>query len=804
MKTACFAFILLTLVLGGSDHAVAGPPSPDIKAWGSDDFVRVAPSAPVSLTVALDAGSDAGQEADWWVVAITPFGELHMDVTGGELSWAPGIEPTYQGPLFTLPSVEILRLTGLPEGVYTFYFGVDLRMNGVPDLDRLYLDFVRVEVYDSEIFIKAPQPHLVHDIPYTHGGGSTSTRKLPVDQMLLMWEEDLSPATARSRMDAILAEHRDTGLRLVGQIPDLGIYQLEIDNPAADIGRLDAVMAEMRTYPGVATVCYNEPLNLTILENDDDNSALLRRSRCALSVIDYYQAIPVFDALRSSLRFHPVGVAVIDSGLWLGSGQFDDIRPRLVNLSNPGVEPMDASLSRNHGTLMASIIAADNHDGRINGIALRVLGDNLTLMVGYGAFGAVWHASVLARAREAVAQGARVVNMSLGANAHGATPPWLRNLQNQYMRLFKLSPQTLFVASAPNEPFRLDNNDAPSGLPNSNLITVGGVESCDFTSRAPHSAWGPDIDIAAPSTDVPLCCLGDDLTGPIDTIESGNSVAAAIVTSISAILSSLDPSLSGAGLKAFLTDANHTWPAPADLGEGRPALIRTAGSLILDIMSSPSVDRVMDAFAGLPDDLPDPSGHMANRLCGDIEFSVAGPEYERSHHLTGSDIAFNPAALNFGIIGNGYSVFNFHQGMETVTGSAGSGFRLDRDYAFYDGGPNSLLISAGAPGGDFMGTEARSGSFRYTECEMTTRSLPLNGPLTGVPEADRLVFIEASGTLNPSSVRGFVEAFGEIHSGITYTVNGRFTTAFMLVNPDAATLEYLEEHCRGGYAYTPP
>lgn len=52
--------------------------------------------------------------------------------------------------------------------------------------------------------------------------------------------------------------------------------------------------------------------------------------------------------------------------------------------------------------------------------------------------------------------------------------------------------------------------------------------------------------------------------------------------------------------------------------------------------------------------------------------------------------------------------------------------------------------------------------------------------------------------------RGFAESFGQIHTGIIRTVNGRFTTAFMRLNPDVATLEYLEERCRGGYAYSPP
>lgn len=781
-------------------------PSPDIKAWGSDGPLRITPSNVLSLSVGLDAGSFEGRNADWWVAAATPFGPVYLDLMEGSWSWVPGISVTYQGPLFGFPDIEIVNVSGLPEGEYTFYFGVDLNMNGLLDLDQLYYDVVQVTVAGSHIFIKDPESRYIIDVAYTHGGGTGGSRPLPVNQILLMFDEGVSPSEAQVFLESMQEDFRDVGLSLVGQIPSIGIYQLEIENTAADITRLDTVITSLRSYPRVETVSYNEPLEFSALENDDDNSGITRRNRCALASIDYYQAIPIFDAVRSHLHFNRANVAVIDSGLWLGSGQFDEIRSRLVNLDDPASDPFDPSPT-NHGTSMASIIAADNRDGRINGIALRVLGDHLTIMVAratlYG--NRVYMHWALAGVRQAVDRGARVINLSLSSEDNGSTPSWLRNQQAQFMRLFKLSPQALFVASAPNEPFVLNNNAAPAGLPNSNLITVGGLESCDFMTRFSQSARGPGIDIGAPATGIPLCCLGNDMTGPIDTVETGNSVSAAIVTSIAAIVLSLDPSRSGAQLKAFLTDDDHVWPASPDVGGRRPALIKTVGSAILrGSASSAAVDRIMDVYANRADDIPDPSGHMANRLCGEIEFSVSGPGYDQAHRLSGTNITFTSPPHNFGIIGNHFSNFSLFSGRDAVQGFTGSGFRINHDFPIYDGGPNGATISAGAPGGDYVGIQSLSGSIRYTGCELTTRSLPLDwySPLS--PGPHQLVFIEVSGIVNPTSVNGFVESGGEIHTDVIYQASGRFTTAFMLIDTDAATLEHLEQHCLGGYTYPPP
>jgi hypothetical protein len=57
-------------------------------------------------------------------------------------------QPAYQGPLFHLPSFEVVRMPAsvLLEGTYTFYFGVDTVMDGKITMGNAYYDSVQVNV----------------------------------------------------------------------------------------------------------------------------------------------------------------------------------------------------------------------------------------------------------------------------------------------------------------------------------------------------------------------------------------------------------------------------------------------------------------------------------------------------------------------------------------------------------------------------------------------------------------------------------------------------------------------------------
>ena len=126
-------------------YEYVGIPVPDIKANSQDGSISVSSGTPVSITVSLDPDNLSGQNADWWVVEKTPSGTWnHFDLNTG--SMVQGLLPTHQGPLFNLGSTQLFNSSDLTVGTHTFYFGVDLNMNGSLDINSLYYDWVSVNV----------------------------------------------------------------------------------------------------------------------------------------------------------------------------------------------------------------------------------------------------------------------------------------------------------------------------------------------------------------------------------------------------------------------------------------------------------------------------------------------------------------------------------------------------------------------------------------------------------------------------------------------------------------------------------
>ena len=118
-------------------------PVPDIKANGADGPLSVSPGTSVSVTVRLNPGGYDAQNVDWWVAESTPSGILnHYNLSTG--SMVPGLLPTHQGPLFNLGSTPLFNSSDLAAGTHTFYFGVDLNMNGLLDMNSTYYDSVKI------------------------------------------------------------------------------------------------------------------------------------------------------------------------------------------------------------------------------------------------------------------------------------------------------------------------------------------------------------------------------------------------------------------------------------------------------------------------------------------------------------------------------------------------------------------------------------------------------------------------------------------------------------------------------------
>lgn len=119
-------------------------PVADIKANGSDTPLTLNYGDNLDIDISLDPGSEAGNNADWWLIVDSPFGWYRYKVAN--CSWIPGFVVTYQGSLSGFGPLNVYSGTALPVGTYNFHFGVDMDMNGALDMGQMYYDSVSVTV----------------------------------------------------------------------------------------------------------------------------------------------------------------------------------------------------------------------------------------------------------------------------------------------------------------------------------------------------------------------------------------------------------------------------------------------------------------------------------------------------------------------------------------------------------------------------------------------------------------------------------------------------------------------------------
>lgn len=119
-------------------------PVADVEANGSDIAVAIDQGDSLTVDIVLHPNNGAGSSADWWVVVDSALGWYRYSRLWEK--FVPGLAVTYQGPLFALGPYTVFSSAYLPPGDYTFHFGVDGNMNGVPDLGQMYHDTIDVTV----------------------------------------------------------------------------------------------------------------------------------------------------------------------------------------------------------------------------------------------------------------------------------------------------------------------------------------------------------------------------------------------------------------------------------------------------------------------------------------------------------------------------------------------------------------------------------------------------------------------------------------------------------------------------------
>ncbi|MER7983404.1 S8 family serine peptidase [Streptomyces sp. NPDC095817] len=285
-------------------------------------------------------------------------------------------------------------------------------------------------------------------------------------------------------------------------------------------------------------------------------------------------------AWKAGYEGQGVKVAVLDTGA-------DTAHPDLVGRI---AKSRDFSGSSNindhvgHGTHVAATVAGSGaaSSGTRRGVAPRadlligkVLGDDATGSESQVIEGMEW----------AVAEHAKVVNMSLGADMEtDGTDP-----MSQAVNALAASSRTLFVVAAGNSGPKRSSVGSPGAA--DAALTVGAVDRddslADFSSRGPrlgNMAVKPDV--TAPGVGIVAArAAGTTLGNPIDanyTSASGTSMATPHVAGAAALLAQEHPDWSAEQLKNALISTAHTVPGTkvTEQGGGRIDLATAMGPLM--------------------------------------------------------------------------------------------------------------------------------------------------------------------------------------------------------------------------------
>ncbi|NEA62855.1 S8 family serine peptidase [Streptomyces sp. SID12488] len=244
-----------------------------------------------------------------------------------------------------------------------------------------------------------------------------------------------------------------------------------------------------------------------------------------------------------------VKVAVLDTGV-------DDTHPDLkgrVDEAKNFSEAADTVDRVGHGTHVASTVAGSgaHSGGKYKGVApgARLISGKVLDDSGDGE-----ESGVIAGAQWAVAQGAKVINLSLGGPDSPGDDP-----VEQAVNELSASSGALFVIAAGNEGPAAGTVGSPGSA--AAALTVGAVDRtdamADFSSRGPTADGSLKPDLTAPGVDIVAAKAAEGAEGDPAAdgyvSMSGTSMATPHVAGAAAILAQRHPDWTGERLKAALT-----------------------------------------------------------------------------------------------------------------------------------------------------------------------------------------------------------------------------------------------------------
>ncbi|GAA2252650.1 S8 family serine peptidase [Streptomyces amakusaensis] len=267
-------------------------------------------------------------------------------------------------------------------------------------------------------------------------------------------------------------------------------------------------------------------------------------------------------AWESGYEGKGVKIAVLDTGV---DAEHPDLKGRVVAAQDFSGSP-DATDRNGHGTHVASTAAGSGarSKGTHRGVApqAEILNGKVLDDDGFGS-----DSGTLAAMEWAVAQGADIVNLSLG----GRDTPEIDPLEAHINKVTAESGVLFAVAAGNGGPQTVGSPGSADGA-----LTVGAVDHADkladFSSTGPRLGGGLKPDVAAPGVNISAAAASGTGTGttPGYTSMSGTSMATPHVAGAAALLKQRHPRWKAKELRsALVSSAQDTGHTPYEQGTGR-------------------------------------------------------------------------------------------------------------------------------------------------------------------------------------------------------------------------------------------
>ena len=419
--------------------------------------------------------------------------------------------------------------------------------------------------------------------------------EVPANQILFTIDINMNFQEARSlarQLASALEKATNQNANVVGEMEFINLFQIEtqgrtledlirdIDFAESYSSQIHSAFPNQRIYPEHSL----RDLESSVYSNEAYGKG--------------YQMIGVQDAWRQidsyNKQFSKVVVGVVDDGIYLGDGQFNNsqIDTSIKIYQNPPCCELSSHLPKfaipgSHGTGIASILAADADNG-LQGIASCLPKDKLRIfMINISREGGGFVTSSMLAFQYEIQNGSSIISCSMGKTDE--VDPGAAEMYDEFFT--KLANNTtfdsvLFIFSAGNEGKAPKGEERiPNGLPTnkslSNVITVGNILNDGNISAGQLIKAGTDQEEASKSNkagrdyEVTLAAPGEQsvwglYNNKIQNYLGGTSMATPHVTAAAALMRSIDPCLTAGDIKAILikTARNKTGdtPAPQDLG----------------------------------------------------------------------------------------------------------------------------------------------------------------------------------------------------------------------------------------------